>query len=81
MAPRSDAPKPGDSARPSRPTHDSNMGVGEGNFQDVFGQHRHDGTLASGGLLYGPYLINDAAGKTWKLVVSTTGVLGVVKVH
>lgn len=75
------APRPGDSQQSARPTHDMNMGIGDNNFQDVFGNHNHSGSPASGALLQGPYFITDSTGKLWKLVCSVNGALSTVKAH
>lgn len=76
---QSSAVKPGGSQQPQRPNDQASLGIGPQNFESVFVMHRHDGSIAGGGILNGPYFIKDALGRPWKLVVSQAGVLSTVK--
>jgi hypothetical protein len=77
--PKPGQPQSGGTPETNNPNAVSLQGIGPENFEVVFAMHRHDGTSSGGQTLFGPYFVKDPLGRPWKLVVSVTGVLGVVK--
>lgn len=52
-----------------------------GTLNDFYPAHRHDGSIAGGGVLHGPYLIFDKQdGRTYE-IICTNGVLGTRRVQ